>query len=59
MLRFSCAWNLKPAGNLRVILLLPAPNFSMLEAETVCAHAEHWESTWTARIREKECLLDT
>jgi len=40
MLRFSCAWNLKPAGNLRVILLLPAPNFSMLEAETVHAHLE-------------------
>ncbi len=58
MLRFSCAWNLKPAGNLRVILLLPAPNFSMLEAETVYAHSGHGESTWTAWIREKECLLD-
>ena len=58
MLRFSCAWNLKPAGNLRVILLLPAPNFSMLEAENVCAHSEYGESTWMPWIREKERLLD-
>ncbi len=57
MLRFSCAWNLKPAGNLRVILLLPAPNFSMLEAETVYAHSEHGAITWTPRIRGKDCLL--
>lgn len=40
MPRFSCAWNLKPAGNLRMILLLRAPNFSMLEAATVHAHLE-------------------
>ena len=58
MLRFSCAWNLKPAGNLRMILLLPAPNFSMLEAENIYAHSEHGESTWMPWIREKECLLD-
>ena len=58
MLRFSCAWNLKPAGNLRMILLLPAPNFSMLETETVHAHLEHGQTTWTPWIREKECLLD-
>ena len=44
MLRFSCAWNLKPAGNLRKILLPPAPNFSMLKAENVYAHSEHGES---------------
>ena len=58
MLLFSCAWNLKPAGNLRMILLLPAPNFSMLEAETVYAHSEHGESTWIPWICEKERLLD-
>lgn len=58
MLRFSCAWNLKPAGNLRKILLPPAPNFSMLKAENVYAHSEHGESAWTPWIRAKECLLD-
>ena len=50
MVRSSCAWNLKPAGNLRMILLLPAPNFSMLEAETIFtvrARRDHLDTAHT------------
>ncbi len=54
----SCAWAEKPAGNLRVIPLLPAPNFSMLVAEAVHAYSEDSWADSMPSIREKERLID-